>query len=269
MRGPLMTRAHNCTGVPHAWRPPLRYMIGAAQTFMKRPLLFFLATSVCLAGDAEVRAYQQSMLHHQRRAMSVDPVDGEFFHKITLDLKAKRVLEIGTSTGYSGSWFALALQKTGGKLVTLELDPGRHAEAQKNFAAMGSPLSSTPASATRSRYCPHWTGHLTSSLSMPGNPTICATTNWCCRRSGRAALSLRTTSKTWLGRWAISFRASGRTPLFARSSCGEHPRPVHQLEEVTVSGGRRVPCRQKRSRIPAPARSFRCADRWQICTPPR
>jgi predicted O-methyltransferase YrrM len=104
---------------------------------MKRPFLLFLAASVCLAGDAEVRAYQQSMLRDQRRAMSVDPVDGEFFHKITLDLKAKRVLEIGTSTGYSGSWFALALQKTGGKLVTLEMDPGRHAEAQKNFAAMG------------------------------------------------------------------------------------------------------------------------------------
>ncbi len=79
----------------------------------------------------------QSMRPNARRAMSVDPVDGEYFEKVTLQLKAKRVLEIGTSTGYSGGWFALALKQTGGRLTTLELDEGRHNEAKANFKAMG------------------------------------------------------------------------------------------------------------------------------------
>jgi predicted O-methyltransferase YrrM len=48
-----------------------------------------------------------------------------------------RALEIGTSTGHSGIWIAWALSKTGGKLITVELDEGRHREALKNFEAAG------------------------------------------------------------------------------------------------------------------------------------
>ncbi len=40
---------------------------------------------------------------------------------------AKHVVEIGASTGYSGLWFCLALQATGAKLTTFEIDPGRAA----------------------------------------------------------------------------------------------------------------------------------------------
>ncbi|MEJ5369862.1 MAG: O-methyltransferase [Bryobacteraceae bacterium] len=88
---------------------------------------------------SEARALEvlASMRKDARRNMSVDPEDGRFFYRLTLELKAKRVLEIGTSTGYSGGWFAMALRKTGGKLITLEIDPERHAQAVKNFAAMG------------------------------------------------------------------------------------------------------------------------------------
>jgi predicted O-methyltransferase YrrM/uncharacterized glyoxalase superfamily protein PhnB len=49
---------------------------------------------------------------------------------------ARRVLEIGTLGGYSGIWLARALP-TGGRLVTLEIDP-RHAEvARRNFDRAG------------------------------------------------------------------------------------------------------------------------------------
>src|SRR5207249_2230978 len=39
----------------------------------------------------------------------------------------------GTSTGFSGLWFCLGLNKTGGKLITFEIDPGRAATARKYF----------------------------------------------------------------------------------------------------------------------------------------
>ncbi|HDT13797.1 MAG TPA: methyltransferase, partial [Candidatus Aminicenantes bacterium] len=48
-----------------------------------------------------------------------------------------RVLEIGTSTGHSGIWQAWALSKTGGRLVTIEIEEFRHLAAIRNFKAAG------------------------------------------------------------------------------------------------------------------------------------
>lgn len=45
--------------------------------------------------------------------------------------------QIGTSTGHSGIWIAWALSKTGGTLITVELDATRHKEALANFEAAG------------------------------------------------------------------------------------------------------------------------------------
>jgi caffeoyl-CoA O-methyltransferase len=50
---------------------------------------------------------------------------------------AKTVVEFGTSTGYSGLWLANGLRKTGGKLITFELDAGRAAIARENFKKAG------------------------------------------------------------------------------------------------------------------------------------
>jgi predicted O-methyltransferase YrrM len=47
------------------------------------------------------------------------------------------VIEIGTSTGYSGTWISLALLKTNGKLTSFELDPGRAAMAREHFKKAG------------------------------------------------------------------------------------------------------------------------------------
>jgi len=68
---------------------------------------------------------------------NVPPQDGRFLRITTQAMNAKNVVEIGTSTGYSGIWFGLALQKTGGKLTTFEIDPGRAATARANFKRAG------------------------------------------------------------------------------------------------------------------------------------
>jgi predicted O-methyltransferase YrrM len=49
---------------------------------------------------------------------------------------ARRILEVGTLGGYSTIWLARALP-TDGRLVTLELDPGYAAVAERNVAAAG------------------------------------------------------------------------------------------------------------------------------------
>ncbi|MCU4639044.1 O-methyltransferase [Acinetobacter courvalinii] len=45
--------------------------------------------------------------------------------------QSKRILEIGTSTGYSTLWLAEAAQAVGGKVQTLEIDSLRSAQAKK------------------------------------------------------------------------------------------------------------------------------------------
>lgn len=69
--------------------------------------------------------------------MNVPAVDGQTLHDIIIKNKYTRALEIGTSTGHSGTWIAWALSKTGGKLITIDIDQRRHREALQNFEAAG------------------------------------------------------------------------------------------------------------------------------------
>jgi caffeoyl-CoA O-methyltransferase len=68
---------------------------------------------------------------------NVPPQDGRFLRITAESMNAKNVVEIGTSTGYSGIWFGMALQKTGGKLTTFEIDAQRAATARANFKRAG------------------------------------------------------------------------------------------------------------------------------------
>jgi len=75
--------------------------------------------------------------HHRRGNMNVPMEDGRLLRLLVEAIDAKKVVEIGTSNGYSGIWICLGLQKTGGKLITHDIDEGRAAQAQKNFARAG------------------------------------------------------------------------------------------------------------------------------------
>ncbi|MDZ7639908.1 MAG: class I SAM-dependent methyltransferase [Bryobacterales bacterium] len=68
---------------------------------------------------------------------SVPVSDGKWLRILAEGCQAKHVVEVGTSTGYSGLFFALALVKTGGRLTTHEIDEGRAATARANFAKAG------------------------------------------------------------------------------------------------------------------------------------
>lgn len=65
---------------------------------------------------------------------NIAPENGQFLAILLSSIQAKNVLEVGTSNGYSTIWLAAALKDTGGKLVTLEFDPGRAAMARAHLA---------------------------------------------------------------------------------------------------------------------------------------
>ena len=77
--------------------------------------------------DAEkkILSVLEDMDKNQRRGMMNVPVeDARVLRLLTEAVGAKHVVEIGTSNGYSGIWFCLALRATGGKLY----GPGGSAE---------------------------------------------------------------------------------------------------------------------------------------------
>lgn len=67
----------------------------------------------------------------------VGPVVGRFLQLIATTCKAKKILEVGTATGYSGIWLGTVAMKNNGKLTTIESDPSRAKIASKSFLDAG------------------------------------------------------------------------------------------------------------------------------------
>lgn len=75
--------------------------------------------------------------HRTPGGANVPARDGRILRLLAESLGAKQVVEVGTSTGFSGVWLCLALRQTNGKLTTFEIDAGRAAEARRNFHKAG------------------------------------------------------------------------------------------------------------------------------------
>jgi len=89
------------------------------------------------ASEKRIQAELDRMAKLHETYLSVPVADGKALRLLTEAADAKRVVEIGTSTGYSGLWFCLALQATGGHLTTFEIDHERANEARQHFQQAG------------------------------------------------------------------------------------------------------------------------------------
>src|SRR6266581_2945291 len=65
----------------------------------------------------------------------VDPHEGQLLYLLVKIAGAKRILELGTATGYSGIW--LLRGTDGGTLTTFEVDKERARRARTNFSEAG------------------------------------------------------------------------------------------------------------------------------------
>ncbi len=90
--------------------------------------------------DSELDKKVKTFLRNQQgkwRDMNVPTSDGALLYNIIVDKGYTRALEIGTSTGHSSIWIAWALSKTGGKLMTIEIEHSRYEEAVAHFKEAG------------------------------------------------------------------------------------------------------------------------------------
>ncbi len=86
--------------------------------------------------DSKVRAFFETQ-KYQWRYENVAEKDGKVLFDLIVDNNYTRALDIGTSTGHSAVWIAWALSKTGGRLITVEIDENRHQKALENFKKTG------------------------------------------------------------------------------------------------------------------------------------
>ncbi len=68
---------------------------------------------------------------------NVSRITGRFLHFLGFVLRARNILEIGTSTGYSTLYFADLARRNGGKVYTVESHRERFEMAKSNFENAG------------------------------------------------------------------------------------------------------------------------------------
>jgi len=86
--------------------------------------------------DKKVKNFLESQRYKWRNE-NVPTADGKVLYHLIIKHKYKKALEIGTSTGHSAIWIAWALSKTGGKLITIEINERRYNKALDNFKNAG------------------------------------------------------------------------------------------------------------------------------------
>lgn len=79
------------------------------------------------------KEYDRTKEKREERLRNISREMGQFLSILVKGCSAQRILEIGTSNGYSTIWLANAVQETKGIVTTVELSSERVAEALVNF----------------------------------------------------------------------------------------------------------------------------------------
>jgi predicted O-methyltransferase YrrM len=85
----------------------------------------------------KIQKILESLAKNKSKYWNISPETGQFLNDFILSHDIKSVLEIGTSTGYSGIWIAEALSHTNGHLFTMESHKERFALGEESFKKSG------------------------------------------------------------------------------------------------------------------------------------
>ena len=98
--------------------------------------------------DADIRAFlielyetgQQHDVQEQertRKMLNLESETAQFLNILIRSSRRKRLLEIGTSNGYSTIWLAWAASVTGGRVTSIDRDAQKQAQADENLRRVG------------------------------------------------------------------------------------------------------------------------------------
>lgn len=77
--------------------------------------------------------HDQKVRAHTKQMLNITPDTGMFLSILVQAIKARNVLEIGTSSGYSAIWMANALSEIRGRITTIEVSLRKASLAKENF----------------------------------------------------------------------------------------------------------------------------------------
>jgi predicted O-methyltransferase YrrM len=92
-----------------------------------------LAAALYAAGRAHDAAQEDRLA----RWRNVEPETAELLGVLVRGLRARRVLEVGTSNGYSTIWLGDAAQAVGGTVLSIDVDAARTEVAAEHVAQAG------------------------------------------------------------------------------------------------------------------------------------
>jgi predicted O-methyltransferase YrrM len=72
-----------------------------------------------------------------KKMLNLEPETAQLLSILVRSGGARRVLEIGTSNGYSTIWLASAAAETGGQVISVDRSIAKHAQARKNLLRAG------------------------------------------------------------------------------------------------------------------------------------
>ncbi|SRR5579871_6795265 len=87
--------------------------------------------------EAHGREHDAAREDRRERLRNVEPETAAMMSVLVRALRAQRLLELGTSNGYSTIWLGDAAEAHGGLVLSVDVDAGRHAQARENIARAG------------------------------------------------------------------------------------------------------------------------------------
>lgn len=99
---------------------------------MKRPIRELLAELERQGAENDAREGDRA-----RKMLNLEPETAQLLSILARNSGARRVLEIGTSNGYSTIWLAAAVAETGGHVISIERSAEKQAMARENLERAG------------------------------------------------------------------------------------------------------------------------------------
>ena len=92
--------------------------------------------NVGLREDADLRSLREETAAHPRAQMQISPEQGQFMALLVELVGARKVIEVGTFTGYSAMWMSKAMG-VNGRVVCLDVSEEFTSIARRHWAKAG------------------------------------------------------------------------------------------------------------------------------------
>jgi predicted O-methyltransferase YrrM len=87
--------------------------------------------------EEHARTHDARESEQSRKLLNLEPETAELIGILARSSRARHVLEIGTSNGYSTIWLAASVGPEGGRVISIDRSREKHKLAQENLVATG------------------------------------------------------------------------------------------------------------------------------------